>query len=148
MIPGKDNRSLDILNSRLEPELSLTPKINPVPVSSAFKDSLLHSLKTSPETKSAYPLIKPVRFPSHFPLVNRFFTDSGFLWIMTWEKSEKGNRFLVFTMSGELQGERTIPVRYQSETDPYPMTIRDRKLYQLVENTDAEEWELVIREIL
>ncbi len=143
IIPGKDNRSLDILDHELNFDFTLIPDIRPVRVPESFKFELLHYLKTSAETKNAYPLIKPVRFPDHFPAVQSFYANSGKIYIMTWDKSKTGNLFLTYTMDGKLISEIFLPVRHETATQPYPMTIKNGKLYQLVENTEAEEWELI-----
>ena len=148
IIPGNDNRSLDILDHDLKLQFSLIPEAKPLAVPESFKKQLLHYLKTSAETKSAWPLIKPVRFPEYFPAVSSFFADSGLIYIMTWDKTEKENVFFLYSMDGEFKSEKTIPVKYETDTQPYPMIIKNGKLYQLVENTEAEEWELLIHKIL
>ena len=37
-----------------------------------------------------------------------------------------------------------IPIIYETEFRPYPTLVHNRKLYQLVENIDLENWELHI----
>jgi len=147
IIPGKDNRSLDVLDRELKLQFSLIPEAEPVVVPESFRRSLIHYLKTSAETKNAYPLIKPVRFPEYFPAVSSFFADMGILYIMTWGKTDIGNIFYLYRPDGEFISERTFPVKYETETQPYPMTLKNGRLYQLVENTKAEEWELMIHRI-
>ncbi len=144
IIPGRDNRSLDILDQELKLDFSLIPDTRPIKVPEQFKQELLHYLKTSAETKNAYPMIKPVRFPEYFPAVQSFFTDGGKIYIMTWDKTAAGNIFFTYRIDGEFISETALPVRHETATQPYPMAIKNGKLYQIVENTDAEEWELTI----
>ena len=147
IIPGKDSLSLDVLDMELNTQFSLVPEAEPVPVSESFRKSLLRYLKTSPETKNAYPMIKPVRFPEYFPVISSFFADSGILYLMTWEKTETGHIFYLYRPDGGLIGKRSIPVRYETETQPYPMAVKNGKFFQLVEHTESEEWELIVHPV-
>ncbi len=40
-----------------------------------------------------------------------------------------------------------IPLKDQNPQEPWPTAIHNGKLYQLIENLEDEEWDLVITEI-
>ena len=144
LIPGANRDSVDVLNRQFKKQFSITPDIPLRKVSGSFKKEMIHYLKTSPETKNAYPLIRPIRFPTYFPKVSDFFIDSGKIYILTWNRSKKGNLFFVYNIKGEFLYRKVIPIRYETLIQSYPLTIKKGKLYQLVENETEGEWELLI----
>ncbi len=147
IIPGKNNSSVDVLNYNLDFKLTINVKSKPLSVSKKFKKDMIHFLKTGPETKSVYPLIKPIRFPKYFPPVNTFFTDNNIIYIMSWEKTEKGNTFYLYDMDGNFIQKKIIPIKYETDIQTYPIAVKNNKLYQLVENDREDEWELVITDL-
>jgi len=36
-----------------------------------------------------------------------------------------------------------VPLRYETDIQPYPSALRNGKLYQLVEDEASQEWELL-----
>ena len=147
LIPGKDGNSIDILNTNFDLDFTINIDLKPLTVSKDFKKNMIHFLKTSPDTKNVFQMISPVRFPKYFPNVNQFFADNGKIYVMTWEKSAKGNTFYIYDMKGKYTGKNIIPIKYETDIQTYPLSLKNGKLYQLVENDDEDEWELLVSEI-
>ena len=104
-------------------------------------------MKTNPDTKDAYELIKPLIFPGYFPVIASFFVDDETIYVMTWKKENGCNEFFTYDMKGKFKKRLLIPIKYETELTAYPTTIKKGKLYQLVENENKEEWEFHVSEI-
>jgi hypothetical protein len=103
-------------------------------------------LKSNPTTKNIIELLKPIKFPKYFPTIRAFFVEDDIIYIMTF-KTVKGNyEFFTYDINGKFKKKITIPIKFQTEFTPYPITIYKQKLYQIVEN-EEEEWELHMTEI-
>lgn len=85
-------------------------------------------------------------FPASFP-ARIFNTTDDRIYIPTYRKSEGKNEFMIFNTQGKLLKKVYVPFSDKSLLLPYPYTVKDGKLYQLVENEDSEEWELHIAEM-
>lgn len=141
LIPGADDRSLDLLDKHFNKVRTLRVEGEPLPVTADFKEKIEHHYKTSPETKEAYPFIQPLIFPDHFPVIADFFIAGDLIYVMTWQRDGKGNVFHVYNLEGGFKGKATVPIVYETDIKPYPVFIRDKKLFQLVEGA-GEDWEL------
>ena len=117
-------------------------------VTQDFKDKLIHFFKTSARTKDIYEtLLKPVTFPDYFPSIQAFFVVDDRVYVMTWKKDRGKNKFYIYNLDGSFIKEHWIPLVYQNELELYPITLKNGKLYQLIEDPDSEEWILHISEI-
>ena len=105
---------------------------------------MIHFLKTSPETKNAFPMLQPIRFPKLFPVISSFFVDQGIIYVMTWKRDQGKNEFFTFDMKGRLLKRTMVPIQYETYIQAYPMVIKNGKLVQLLENEEDQEWELRI----
>ena len=50
-------------------------------------------------------------------------------------------------MDGKYINKKIIPIKYETDIQTYPVYIKNGKLYQLVENNEEDEWELLISDI-
>jgi hypothetical protein len=147
-LPGKDDASIDVFDKNMNKLFSLRVESKKRKVTEEFKKEVINYLKTSPRTKDIYEaLLKPVQFPDSFPTILSFFAADNILYVMTWIRENEKNQFHTFDMKGKFLKKIWIPLVYQSYLEPYPIDIRNGKLYQLIENMDEETWELYISEI-
>jgi len=147
-IPGQREDQVDLLDARFNLHRTITVDQRPDRVGDAFRQQMMHHLRTSPETKGALPLLEPIRFPDFFPVVSEFFADQGVLYVMTWKRAEGCNEFHLFDLDGRFLTRRMIPIRYETDLQPYPTRIQNGVLYQLVENEQKQERELTMTRIV
>jgi hypothetical protein len=146
IMPGKDDATLDILNKELKKLFSIQIEQEKLAVDQKFKDKFMAELKSNPATKNILGLLKPIKFPKYFPTIMAFFVEDDIIYIMTF-KTVKGNyEFFTYDINGKFKKKITIPIKFQTELTPYPITIYKQKLYQIVEN-EEEEWELYVTKI-
>lgn len=106
------------------------------------KRRALESFRTDPRTKPIFETIKQrIVFPDAWPAVAGIRPDGKTLYIMTFKREKDSYELFILKPDGTLVSRKMVPIQFQTPMRPYPMDMRDGRLYQLVENED-EEWEL------
>jgi len=141
LLPGADDATVEVFDTEMKKLFSITLDQPRIRVDQAFKDQVIEYLKTDPGTASTFEILKPIRFPEYFPTIARFFVDDDIIYVMTWRREGDINEFFAYDLKGRFLKKRMIPIEYQTRLQPYPITVRKSKLYQIVENED-EDWEL------
>lgn len=147
LVPGKDDATIDVFDRELNKLFSIHLDQKKRKIDQNTRKRLTHLMKTSPDTKEAYELIRPLSFPDYFPVIASFYVDDNTIYVMTWKKENGSNEFFTYDMKGKFKKRLLIPIKYETELSAYPMTIKKGKLYQLVENENKEEWEFHVSEI-
>ena len=147
LVPGKNDASIDVFDRDLNKLFSVHLDQKKRKIDQKTRERLTHLIKTSPDTKDAYELIRPLSFPDYFPVIADFFVDDDTIYVMTWKKENGSNEFFTYDMKGKFKKRLLIPIKYETELNAYPTSIKKGKLYQLVENENKEEWEFHVSEI-
>jgi hypothetical protein len=148
LIPAETDDTVDVLDSSLKKLFTIKLDYKKLEVTQDFKDKVVHFFKNSPQTKDIYELLlKPVIFPDYFPVIQLFFAADKKIYVVTWKREKEKSEFFIYDMKGTFLKKLWIPIVLQNELQPYPLTFENNKLYQLIENTDKEEWDLYVEEI-
>ena len=147
LVPGKDNATIDVFDRELNKLFSIHLDQERRKLDQQTRERLTYLMKTSPDTKDAYELIRPLSFPDYFPIIANFFVSDDTIYVMTWKKENGSNEFFTYDMNGKFKKRLLIPIKYETELSAYPTTIKKGKLYQIVENENKEEWEFHVSEI-
>ena len=148
LIPGETDDTIDVLDSDLKKLFTIKLDYKKLEVTQDFKDKVVHFFKNSPQTKDIYErLLKPVTFPDYFPVVRFFLAANKNIYVVTWKRENEKSEFFIYDMKGKFVKKLWIPMVFQDILDPYPLTIKNDELYQLVENVETEEWDLYAAEI-
>ncbi len=85
-------------------------------------------------------------FPEYYPY--RYFTVSdNKIYVLTFNTSGGKSEFYIFDLQGKLIKRTMVPFADNEFLRVYPYTIKNDKIYQLVDNEDTEEWELRIHDL-
>jgi hypothetical protein len=147
LLPGKDDATIDVFDKEMKKLLSIHLDQEKRKVDQKFKDAVINLLKTNPATKNYFEMLKPITFPDYFPTIRAFFVDDGTIYVMTFKMENSANEFFTYDMSGKFKKRLLIPIQYETELQPYPITLNKGKLYQIVENEEEEEWEFHMSKI-
>lgn len=148
VLPGDDDKSINVFDTDMNKLFTITVDQEPRKVDAAVKESLTHYFKTSYESKNIYErMLKPLIFPDVFPVVDDFFVDDGFIYVMTAKEVKGGDEFFIYDMKGKFVKRMIIPIKYEREFSPFPTMVKNGKLYQLVENDAGDGWELHVSSI-
>ncbi len=119
-----------------------------LPITQKVKDGFHHYLKTAPRHRQVYDRIKhEIKFQDKFPAAQRTDVTNGKIYVTTFKRTKDKREIVVFDLKGKHLKTIMVPFKDANIRKPYPYTIHDGKLYQIIENSDDEEWELHIREI-
>jgi hypothetical protein len=147
-LPGEDDAAVDAFDKNMNKLFTLRVEVKKQKVTDEFKNEFVDYLKTSSRTKDIYELLlKPVRFPDSFPTIQFFFGADNILYVLTWIRENDKYQFHTFDMKGKFLKKLWIPLVFQSYLEPFPLTVNNGKLYQVIENMDEETWELHVSEI-
>ncbi len=147
LLPGNDDATIDVFDKEMKKLFSVHLDLEKRKIDQKFKDSVINLIKTDPRTKNYFEVLKPIIFPDYFPAIARFFVDDNTIYVMTWKIENSINEFFTYDMSGKFKKRLLVPIRYETELQPYPITINKGKLYQIVENEEEEVWEFHMSEI-
>lgn len=125
---------------------SFKQDIDKLKVSGDMKKEIIDYLKTDPKTKEYYELLKPVQFPDYLPAMRDIRITDQQIYVLTFIEDEENetSQWFIFDLKGNLLKKVHLPMKYQNALEHFPYAIHDKKLYQVVENEEEEEWELHI----
>ncbi len=89
-------------------------------------------------------MLKPITFGDYFPAIEDIKYNNGKLYIMTgsWNDLQE---IIVLKTNGDFIKKLNIPMKYKNALKQrYPYVIESGKLYQIVENSEDEEWDLFV----
>jgi len=113
------------------------------------KQKILNEIKTNPQSAPFFDMIKQrAVFPDYFPAIANLIVDNNYLYIMTFKRVNDSYEFFIYDLKGRFITKTMVKFKYQTLMQPFPMSIYDGKLYQMVDNEDEEVWELHINKIL
>ena len=105
--------------------------------------------RTDPQTKNFYDAFKQqIDFPSDFPVIRGMDVVDDKLYVNGYPGPDGRTEFAIYDLDGKLiKNKIYLPLPEATARDLYPYTIKDNKLYQLVDNDDEEVWELHIHDL-
>lgn len=124
---------------------AITHDFNKIRLTRKHIDKYMAYLESDPDFKDFVARTKHLfKFNDVFPLVQNFFINGEKLFVTSYE-NENGKRDLyVFDLDGAFLRHMEIPLVSQNVDIPFPFTIFQGKVYQIVENEDEENWELFV----
>lgn len=127
---------------------SINQAYSQLPITDDHKNRILEYYRTAPNTKQIYELLKDqIYFPKLFPAIRNLIIIGEKIYVQTYKQEGKQAEFYLFDLKGKLMKKLMLPVRDQSPVLIYPYIIDEKKIYQLIENEDEEEWELHVADI-
>ncbi len=127
---------------------TIDPKIKKVKVTNKDKEQYLYHYKTHPRRKIIYQMYKSrFTFPEYFPAIRFICTGNNKLYVITYTQKDDYSECHTLDLEGKLLRKVMLPILFSDILSPYSFTIKNGKLYQLVENEDEETWELHVTAI-
>jgi hypothetical protein len=69
------------------------------------------------------------------------------IYVLTYYKEDNKSEFIVLDLKGNFITRIMFPLAHSIFLEPYPYTIYEGKLYQIVENQETETWEMYTTDI-
>ncbi len=127
---------------------TIVPNYPKVKVSEKKEEEILEFYKTNPRTKDQFSTLKKrFKFPAYFPYIRDYFGDPGQVYVLTFKEQEGKKQLLVFDKEGKAISEIFIELEEKNILELFPLTIKDNKIYQLVDDLERENWILNITDV-
>jgi hypothetical protein len=98
--------------------------------------------------KQQYERLKDrLAFPDYYPEIGDFQVTDNRIYVSTWRVENGSNEWFIYDLQGKLLKRLFVPMVFMMPLEPYPYTVKNGKLYQLIE-TEDEQWELHANEIM
>ncbi len=112
------------------------------------KKGYFNYLKKHPALKNQWGQFRQrLTSPEYFPYFKHLLIGDNLIYIQTYKVKNENSEFLIYDLNGEFVKRLWIPIVCENVSEDYPYSIRNQKIYQLVENLDAEEWNLNINKL-
>jgi hypothetical protein len=148
IVLDKDKQDIVVFDKNGNKLYFFSPNVEPLKLTGKHKQEFKNSLKMQPVTRTLYELIKNrLKFPDFFPKIRFFFVENQKIYVFSWRKKENKSELYIYDLKGTPIRKALVPLVEQDIMLPYPTTIRNEKLYQVVENEETDEWELQVSEI-
>jgi hypothetical protein len=100
------------------------------------------------EYKEIYERLKSmIKIAPYFPVIGNFLFDNQYVYVSTNKEQDGKTEFFMFNDKGKFLKKIFMPIAKKDPLRPYPFDFFKRKLYQLIDNEDTDEWELHITDI-
>ena len=144
-ICGKEDFIIDVFDGDGKQLASLKEDYEKIKLSENHKNGVYDFFKTHPYYKSRYEWFKKqLVFPDYFPAIRDFFISQQKIFVRTYRKKEDKTEFFIFDMNGKLIKKRFLPIIERNVQISFPFWIYDGMLYQLYDNPEKENWELLV----
>jgi len=140
---------IDVYNDQGNKLYTIEQKFEKIEFNKDDEEAFLERFVT-PELKRYYERNKHrYVYPKTFPAWQNFLIDKGQIYIQTFKRNEQdtANEFYILDLKGKLLKKVWIPLKEYFDFSPHPYTIKDNKIFQLVENLSSEKMELHISTI-
>lgn len=153
---------IDVFDSSGKMLYRIHHEFEKIKISEADKKRYHDYFKTVQPWKKMYDSLikKEIYFPDYFPAIQMFIVADEKIYVMTYKKEKEKSEFVILDLEGKLLKKVFLPFNQSDEWFHYSLTklasqfsphatftIKNGKLYQLIENEDEETWELHINNI-
>ena len=146
--PGGEEFVINILDAEGNKVNAITREYKRLKVDEDYKKGVHDFFKST--IREQYEFIKQmITFTDYFPAIQFFFAEDGKIYIQTYLREEKEDKYelFIYDLEGKFLKRLFIPVKYVNGFQPTAYTIKNNTFFQLIENEDEEEWELHAIEI-
>jgi hypothetical protein len=145
---GKDDK-IKVFDHAGNRVAEIPVKVEKQKLTQAYKDKVVNHFKNDkslpqPIYERYY---KNIVFPEFFPAIRDMRISDGKIYVVTYQKEKELTKTLIFDLKGKLIKTVALPLKDMDVKSIYPFTIKNGKLYQLVEDFDNENWYLHITTI-
>ena len=148
-IAWENDLKIKVLDTELKELYTIKHNVEKQKITEKNKKDIIHFFKTNPSTRDYYEFLKPIRFTTYFPAIQNLIVTGNKIYVATYKSKdeEEENEFIIFDIKGKFLKQGFIPLKMSTPIQPYPYSIHEGYLYQMVEDVDEEEWALHVREI-
>lgn len=124
---------------------TITVKYAKIPLEGKLKAEYLEAFKTHPHFKSVYEMFKSkIEFSPYLAKIRDYRVIDNNIYVLTSKRAAGKGEFYIYDIGGNLRDRIEIPLAEYDIIELYPYTIKDSKIYQLIDDQAKEQWDLHI----
>jgi hypothetical protein len=140
-VTGEKGFVINVFDHTGEKLYSITQEYERIKFAPKFEKEIREAFKKQDALQYEY-LKNKLEFPDYFPPISSFFIDNNKVYAGTYNLQGDTLEFYIFSLKGKLLKKQFVTFSFiEGSLQPYPLTMKNGKLYQLIEN-EEEEWEL------
>jgi len=146
----REKGNIEVFDDDGKKQFSINYDYERIPVTTDDIKAIHHFFKTDPRLRQFYETLKSLfKFPQYFPSARTMAVADNKTYVLTNKKRGGKSEFIIFDIGikGKFLKKSMVPFKNANPLEPYPFTIKNGKLFQLVDNEETEEWELHIHAI-
>lgn len=144
----RETGRVDVFDEKGEKMFAIDFEYDRRPVTAEDRQKFHNYYRTDPRFSQFYDAVKArFKFPGEYPAAIDNVVADNQIYVLTNIRKGEESQVVVFDIKGNFLKNVMVPVAFANPAETYPMTIHFKKLFQLVDNEDTEEWELHIHEL-
>ena len=144
-----ENGIIQVFDQNGEHLYSVTCEFPTVKMTPEKREKFLKFWKS--DLKAEYEVYKErLQFPAYFPFIKDFQVADDNIYVITYREKMGKNELLILGLKGELIKKTWVALADVNMLLPHLLnyyTIKNHRIYKLVDNADKEIWELHISEL-
>lgn len=88
-----------------------------------------------------------LEFPEYFPAIRNYWVADKKIYVRTYKNKDGNSQFILFGLGGKFLRKVYLTIVDKNINNPYPFSIYNGKIYQLIANEENERWELHVTDI-
>jgi len=144
----KEGGIIDVFDKEGKKLYSIDPGIKRVKITEVDRKRYIDFWASTHVIKEEYKALKDrLEFPEYFSPIRDFQIIDGKIYILTYKEQSGKNEMLIFSLEGKLLKKALVPLRDVAILLPQIYnfyTIKNGKVYTLVDNPESESWDLHI----
>jgi hypothetical protein len=141
-------KKIHIFNQKGEKLHTINYNFEKIKITNKDKKDVLGWYENSVRLKQWYAMLKPrIKFSKYFPDIRDCAVADEKIYVMTFKKEEGKREFVIFDPEGKFLKKVMLPFREIDAREWYAYTIKNDKLYQLIDMEEEEMWGLSVVDI-
>ncbi len=140
---GKEGFVIRVFDNKGSPLREIKKEYKPLRVPEEYKKKTLDFYKNSPQFKQYWAFFKDrISFKEYYPAIRDMLVRDGNIYVLTYRERGDDSECIILDLAGLEQKRAYVPIPESYGDFKYLYDIRGNCFFSLVENEDAETWEL------
>jgi len=138
---------IKVLNSHGDTETAIEVDCKRINISSELEAKLMDYYENVRYRNNWDRVKNRIELPDRFPAIQAIKVRDGKIYVQTYKNQNGKCEFYVFNQAHELEKKVMVPLKMANAREYFPYSIKNSKIYQVVEDEEGEDWFLIVNDI-